>query len=169
MKKNAVIGSLFFVALGFFLMLSKSCASPESKINRQLDKLESVVSYFDNSSNIKKMAALQSLLGLMSVDVEINISAGRGESIKTTGKDSIRDIYLVGRSRAEELHVKFKLREIEIVSETQAVSTTKAMVQANASSDQLEFIKMRFGWVLKDGSWIIQSVEGKSELQNSLW
>ena len=115
------------------------------------------------------MAALQSLLGLMSVDVEINISAGRGESIKTTGKDSIRDIYLAGRSRAQELHVKFKLREIEIVSETQAVSTTKAMVQANASSDQLEFIKMRFGWVLKDGVWIIQSVEGKSESQNSLW
>lgn len=114
------------------------------------------------------MAALQSLLGLMSVDVEINIIAGRGESIRTTGKDSIRDIYLAARSRAQELHVKFKLREIEIVSETQAFSTSKAMLQANAS-DQLELINMRFGWVLKDGVWIIQSVEGKSELQNSLW
>ena len=168
MRKNAVIGSLFFVVLGIFLTLSKSCATPEHKINRQLDKLESVVSYYDNSSNIKKMAALQSLLGLMSVDVKIDITAGRGESIRTNGKDSIRDIYLAGRSRAQELHVKFKLREIEIVSETQAVSTTKAMLQANAS-DQLELINMRFGWVLKDGTWIIQSVEGKSELQNSLW
>lgn len=168
MKNTAVIGSLFFVALGFVLMLSKSCATPESKINRQLDKLESVVSYFDNSSNIKKMAALQSLLGLMSVDVEINITAGRGESIRATGKDSIRDIFLAGRARAQELHVKFKLREIEIVSEKEAVSNTKAMVKAN-SRDQLESIKLRFEWVLEDGVWIIKSVEGKSESQNSLW
>lgn len=143
----------------------RSCSSPESKIERRLDQLESSLSYSgENPSNIRKMASLQAILGLMDPEVVINVRSQNGRSIQLSGKDSIRDIYMAARSEAQSLQVKFGLRSVTLVSENKATSASEAMVRANPGN-RTDVIAVQMEWTLKDGSWLIRSISGESKLK----
>ncbi len=165
MKKIAFIGALIGLGLGIVFGPLRSCASPEAQVQRKLDQLESALSYTgSNPSNIKKMAALQSILGLMHPEVSISVSSQSGEQIQANGKDSIRDIYMAARMRAESLAVKFGLRAITLHDDSHATVSSEALVRASPGS-RVDAIAVEMEWERQDGSWVMRSVKGSSNLR----
>lgn len=130
-----------------------------------MDQLESALSYSgENPSNIRKMASLQSILGLMDPEVVINVQSQNGRSVRVTGKDSIRDIYMAARAEAQSLQVKFGLRNINLISENNATSSSEAMVRADPGN-RTDVIAVQMEWSLTDGRWLIRSISGHSKFE----
>jgi len=133
--------------------------NPERQVHNRLVALAKAASFSGGDGNFAKLAYGNRVADFFAPDIEVDLGAAAGQTLRASGRDDLLEKLMVGRAALDWLKVEFLDISVTVAPDRQ--SAIADLAGKATSSKEKDFFVQEMKFTLKKigGRWLIVRVE----------